>query len=235
MSKHYGIIGNPLEHSFSSVYFTEKFLREKIDADYRLFPLASLQELERIAHLNGYNVTYPYKETILPYLSEIDLVAKEIGAVNVVHGTRGYNTDYIGFMEAIRPLLRPTDNKALILGTGGAAKAIHYALRQMNIEPAYVSRDKRKGILYQELTQEIIAGNSLIIQCTPLGMFPDCDAFPPIPYQYLTKRHLLFDCIYNPTETEFMKRGAAYGAQVENGLNMLQLQAEAAWRIWSTK
>lgn len=234
MSRHYGIIGNPLEHSFSAKYFTEKFRLENIDADYHLYSLESLDELSKVEQLDGYNVTYPYKESIIPKLNEIDSIAQHIGAVNVVCRGKGYNTDYIGFAQSIRPLLLPSDQHALILGTGGAAKAVRYALEEMNIAADFVSRDKNKGILYDQLTPECMAAHTLIINCTPMGMYPDIQC-PQIPYTLLTRQHLLYDCIYNPQQTRFLALGAQYGARTKNGLDMLFAQAEAAWAIWNTQ
>lgn len=233
-----GIIGYPLEHSFSARYFTEKFHREHIRGEYNLY---SIQEkdfpdtvYQLLDSLDGMNVTYPYKEKIIPYLDRLDETAQTIGAVNVVCGRVGYNTDCIGFVEALRPLLKPTDRKALVLGTGGAAKAVVYGLRRLGIAPTLVSRIPKAGQLtYEQLDVETMRTHSLIINCTPLGMLPDINTCPAIPYDLLTPAHLLFDCIYNPAETVFLRRGREHGTRTTNGLQMLYGQAEAAWQIWT--
>ena len=245
--KHYAIIGNPLGHSYSARYFTDLFAREGIDADYVPYALPSLdtlRELIRCRHLDGMNVTYPYKQTILPLLDAIDPVAEQVEAVNVVvcrwqeneYHLTGYNTDVTGFAEAIRPLLqtRIDIRQALVLGSGGAAQAVCYALRQMGIEPHIVSRNAERGIPYSALTKETIANHLLIVNCTPLGMAPLSDARPDIPYEAIGKSHILYDCIYNPTETLFLKKGRTQGATVCNGLTMLTEQAKAAWDIFQT-
>ena len=234
---HFGIIGNPLIHSFSAKYFNEKFAREHIDAEYSLYPLNELTN-ERVNELldtlDGFNVTYPYKEVIIPYLDRLDETAQAIGAVNVVYQRVGYNTDYAGFMASIRPLLRPFDRHALVLGTGGASKAVCYGLRQLGITPTLVSRTPQAGqIRYADLNAEVLSSHTLVINCTPLGMFPEVDTYPPIPYEHLTPRHLLYDCVYNPEETLFLRRGKAQGATTHNGKEMLIGQAKEAWQIWS--
>lgn len=234
---HFGIIGNPLIHSFSAKYFNEKFAREHIDAEYSLYPLNELTN-ERVNELldtlDGFNVTYPYKEAIIPYLDRLDETAQAIGAVNVVYQRVGYNTDYAGFMASIRPLLRPFDRHALVLGTGGASKAVCYGLRQLGITPTLVSRTPQAGqIRYADLNAEVLSSHTLVINCTPLGMFPEVDTYPPIPYEHLTPRHLLYDCVYNPEETLFLRRGKAQGATTHNGKEMLIGQAKEAWAIWS--
>ncbi len=239
MTQQFGIIGYPLEHSFSAPYFNEKFARERIDAVYEAYPIQHVEEFVGLCQMYdfiGLNVTYPYKESIIPYLDALDETAAAIGAVNVirfVNGKKiGYNTDVIGFMEALKPLLQPHHKTALILGTGGAAKAITYALQQLEIGYTFVSRDAAKGIIYDHLTQDIILSHPLIINCTPLGMYPDTDTYPAIPYEYLTAKHLLYDVVYNPEKTIFLEKGEAQGASVQNGLSMLYGQAEAAWAIW---
>ena len=241
-TRHYGIIGQPLEHSFSKQWFTEFFERNHILADYvEVGPLrcttadaeGPLTLKDRCAEgLDGYNVTYPYKEQIMGWLDEIDGTAKKIGAVNVVKGKKGYNTDWIGFTKAIKPLLTKTDKKALILGTGGAAKAVNYALHKLGIKTQFVSRDAQRGIPYSALTEEMMHEYTVIVNCTPLGMYPAVDACPAIPYEGVDERHLLFDCIYNPDETLFLQRGKERGARICNGLTMLEEQAKAAWEIW---
>ena len=234
--RHYGIIGYPLQHSFSARYFSQKFAREGIDAEYSLYPMEDLKSQieELLNRLDGFNVTMPYKQAIIPYLDALDETAKAVGAVNVVHQRVGYNTDCIGFMESIRPLLRANDQKALVLGTGGASKAVCYGLQQLGLTPTLVSRTKREGVLtYAELTEEVMAAYTVIVNCTPLGMYPQIDHCPEIPYEYLSARHLLFDCVYNPEETLFLRKGAAQGAKTQNGIEMLYGQAKAAWKIWN--
>ena len=238
--RHFGIIGFPLEHSFSAKYFSEKFAREGIDAEFCLYPLDKgewtkgerLKEL--LDSLDGFNVTMPYKQAIIPYLERLDETAQAVGAVNVVHEGVGYNTDCIGFMESIRPLLRATDRQALVLGTGGASKAVCYGLRQLGICPTLVSRRPSEGMLgYEELTQEVMSAHTVIVNCTPLGMLPNVNSCPDIPYKYLSARHLLYDCVYNPEESLFLQKGKAQGATVKNGMEMLIGQAQAAWKIWN--
>ena len=238
--RHFGIIGFPLLHSFSAKYFSEKFEREHIEAEYSLYPtkVESLKlKVESLLNsLDGFNVTMPYKQEIIPYLERLDDTAREVGAVNVVHRRVGYNTDCLGFMESIRPLLRKEDRKALVLGTGGASKAVCYGLKQLGVSPTLVSRNPKAGMLgYEDLTKDVMAENTVIVNCTPLGMLPDVDSCPPIPYELVTARHLLFDCVYNPEETLFLKKGKAQGAIIQNGIGMLYGQAKAAWAIWNTK
>lgn len=235
--RHYGIIGYPLHHSFSAKFFNEKFEREQIEAEYSLYPTPAESLPEKFEHLlstlDGMNVTLPYKQAVIPYLDQLDETAEAIGAVNVVYKRVGYNTDCLGFMESIRPLLRTTDRKALVLGTGGASKAACYGLRKLGVEPTLVSRNPQPGILgYSDLDEQLMSEYTVIVNCTPLGMYPDVDACPEIPYQLISAQHLLFDCIYNPEETLFLKRGKAQGATIRNGLEMLLGQAKAAWKIW---
>lgn len=233
--RHYGIIGMPLEHSYSARYFTEKFAHEKEEADYCLYPISDIVEVEALfLRLDGFNVTFPYKQAIFSYLTRVDEVARAIGAVNVVHGRTGYNTDWVGFVRSLRPLLLPADTQALILGTGGVSKAVEYGLKHLGIASVSVSRTRREGVLtYEDLTPEVMQAHPLIVNCTPLGMFPDVASCPPIPYKYVDNRHLLFDCVYNPEQTEFLRRGAMQGARTQNGLQMLYYQADAAWQIWN--
>ena len=236
--RHFGIIGFPLSHSFSAKYFNEKFATEQIEAEYSLYPTKE-ENLESkveslLNSLDGFNVTLPYKQAIILYLDRLDETAEAIGAVNVVHRRVGYNTDCLGFMDSIRPLLRGYDKQALVLGTGGASKAVCYGLRKLGITTTLVSRTPREGILgYDELTDEVMAAHTIIVNCTPLGMFPDVDSCAPIPYEHITARHLLFDCVYNPEETLFLRKGKAQGATIRNGIEMLIGQAKAAWKIWS--
>ena len=235
--RHFGIIGFPLLHSFSAKYFNERFATEKIEAEYSLYPMKELTNErmnELLDTLDGMNVTMPYKQAIIPYLEQLDETAEAVGAVNVVHKRVGYNTDCIGFMESIRPLLGENDHKALVLGTGGASKAVCYALHRLGITPTIVSRTPQQGaITYKDLTAEVMQQHTLIINCTPLGMFPDVDSYPPIPYETISAQHLLYDCVYNPEETLFLRKGKAQGARIKNGMEMLEEQAKAAWEIWS--
>ncbi len=240
MTTQYGIIGNPLEHSFSARFFTELFEREGIDAAYRLYPLDDITALPALleAHaFTGLNVTYPFKESVIPYLDELDETAEQIGAVNVIHfhagKAIGYNTDCLGFQQSLSSAISHSPNAALILGTGGAAKAIAFALQKMGIGYQYVSRDALRGISYTALNEEIMRAHKLIINCTPLGMFPQQEACPAIPYHLLTSEHVLYDVIYNPAQTLFLRKGAAHGARTINGLQMLVGQAQAAWEIWN--
>lgn len=244
--KKYGLIGYPLVHSFSQSFFNEKFQSEGIDAKYINFEMPSIGKFQEIIaenpELQGLNVTIPYKEKIIPYLDEIDIESLPIGAVNVIKIVRqkgktkliGYNSDIIGFTRSIDPLLEKTHQKALVLGTGGAAKAIYHGLKKLGVDPVYVSRNVQPDMLtYDMLTPSIMAEHTVIVNCTPLGMYPKVDDCPNIPYQELTRKHLLYDLIYNPDKTLFMKKGEAQGAVVKNGLEMLLLQAFASWEIWN--
>ena len=236
--RHYGIIGFPLLHSFSAKYFNEKFATEHIEAEYSLYP-TGIEDLrlkieDLLDSLDGFNVTLPYKQAIIPFLDRLDETAQAIGAVNVVYKRVGYNTDCLGFMESIKPLLRAYDNKALVLGTGGASKAACYGLRKLGITPTLVSRNPKEGQLgYKDLTPEIMAEHTIIVNCTPLGMYPDVSSCPDIPYDLITARHLLFDCVYNPDQTLFLQKGKAQGATIQNGIGMLYGQAKEAWKIWN--
>jgi shikimate dehydrogenase len=235
--KHYGIIGNPLGHSYSEGYFTDKFIREHIDASYTPYVLTHIDGVQQlIEELDGFNVTYPYKETILPYLTDIDPIAQEIGAINVVSHGKGYNTDWIGFRDSLRHLQIPYNAQALLLGTGGVSKAIQYALKDLGIAYTLVSRqpdNERKGRLgYEQINEEVMRKHMLIINCTPLGMAPYQDQRPDIPYHLLTGKHILYDCIYNPKKTLFLQEGEKQRCYIKNGLEMLHLQADEAWRIW---
>jgi len=243
----FGLIGFPLNHSFSQGFFNAKFASEKIAAEYVNFEIASIKELPAIlkSHptLKGLNVTIPYKEQVIPYLDELSENAKSIGAVNVIKINRnkgktkliGYNSDIIGFKESIEPMLKPDHKRALILGTGGAAKAIYHGLKQLGITPIYVSREKKAEeiITYDDLSPEIMNTHTVIVNCTPLGMFPNVSEYPPIPYNLLTDNHIVYDLLYNPNETLFMKKGLEQKAVVKNGLEMLLLQAFAAWKFWN--
>jgi shikimate dehydrogenase len=244
----YGIIGYPLGHSYSRGFFTDKFQKEKIDAQYLNFPIPSAEQLREIVaenpELRGLNVTLPYKQAVIPMLDELSDEAREIGAVNVIRVRRkngipflkGFNSDIIGFMNSIRPLLKPNHHKALILGTGGASRAVRVGLERLGIDWTYVSRTPAKGrYTYEELTPEILQDYQVVVNCSPVGMYPNNDACPAIPYEALTPGHLLFDVVYNPEETMFMKRGAEQGAVVKNGLEMLYLQAVASWEFWNSE
>lgn len=232
--QHFGIIGKPLGHSQSKMFFDERFAARGIDADYTLHELGSIGEVVPLLDaLDGLNVTSPYKEAILPYLDEVDDVVREIGAVNVVYQHRGYNTDWIGVTEALSPYLRQDDSRALVLGSGGAAAAVRYALRKMGLTVAVVSRQPGKGnMTYNELTDDLIADHRIIANCTPLGMNPHLSEAPDIPWQGITSEHLLFDCIYNPEETLFLRNGRERGAETVNGYAMFIAQAVAAARIF---
>lgn len=245
----YGLIGYPLGHSFSRKFFTEKFEQEDIDAQYLNFEIPSIEEFPNIIashpELLGLNVTIPYKQQVMQYLDEISPEAKAIGAVNVVRCQRstvncqpkltGYNSDVIGFVESIKPLLKPHHEKALILGTGGASKAIHYGLEEkLGMETLFVSRTSRENIItYNDITKDLLQDYTVIVNCSPVGMFPKVDECPVLPYEAMNENHLLYDLVYNPLETLFMKKGAAQGATVKNGLEMLHLQAIASWEFWT--
>ena len=245
--KKFGIIGYPLGHSFSPGYFNEKFANEGIDAHYDKYELPVITDLQAIIDytpdLCGFNVTIPYKEKVMSYLDNVSPEARAIGAVNVVKVTRkdgdtpyleGYNSDVIGFMRSIEPLLDKHHKKALVLGTGGASKAVSYGLHQFGIETVLVSRSQKdKTIQYQQITSELLNEYMVIVNCTPCGMAPHFNECPDIPYEALTKQHLLYDLVYNPDETLFLKKGKAQGALTKNGLEMLLLQAEAGWEIWN--
>lgn len=245
----FGLIGYPLGHSFSKNYFNEKFANEDIDAVYMNFEIPSINDLPQVIaenpELKGLNVTIPYKEKVISYLDELDKDAREIGAINVIKVIRqkdsdpklvGYNSDVIGFTKSIEPLLEPHHKKALILGTGGASKAVFHGLKQLGVEGTFVSRHERPNMFtYEELTAEVMDEYSVIVNTTPVGMYPHTDECPNIPYQYLTPNHLLYDLLYNPDVTLFMKKGEEKGATTKNGLEMLLLQAFAAWDIWERK
>ena len=236
--KRYGIIGNPLGHSYSEKYFTALFMREGIDASYGAYQIADITEaIPLLEALEGMNVTYPYKESIIPHLTDIDPVAKKIGAVNMIHHGKGYNTDWIGFRDSLRKVLQETDQRALLLGTGGVSKAIQYALRELGIGYTLVSRkamgNRQWAMGYQDVDEQVMAEHQIIVNCTPLGMHPYEDQWPDIPYQHLTEKHLLYDCIYNPEKTLFLQKGEEQGCRIKNGLEMLHLQADEAWKEWS--
>jgi shikimate dehydrogenase len=241
--KTFGLIGYPLSHSFSRKYFTEKFQQSGIkDCRYELYPIediASVKDLLQDPEVYGLNVTIPYKQSVIPYLTEMSPVVREIGACNcikIVNGvSTGYNTDVVGFEESLVRKLQPFHNRALILGTGGASKAVEYVLRKLHIGYKYVSRSPGQGMLsYEEIDEEIIYTHTLIINTTPVGMYPKVDMCPPLPYEAIGAHHYLFDLVYNPARTLFLENGEQRGAAVENGYDMLIGQAEESWRIWNT-
>lgn len=242
--KVYGLIGYPLSHSFSKGFFAEKFSREDIQGClYENFPLENIglfpQIWQQHTELKGINVTIPYKQEVIPYLDALSDAVKEIGAVNCIRleangQLRGFNTDVIGFRRSLEPLLQPQHKKALVLGTGGAAKAVKYVLKELNIPFLEVSRTASEAaIAYEQLTDELMEQHTLVINTTPLGMYPKVDTAPPIPYEAITPHHLLYDLVYNPAIPLFLEKGAARGATIKNGHEMLILQAEASWEIWN--
>jgi len=244
--KTYGIIGNPLGHSFSKQYFTDKFLKEEIDAQFLNFEIPSIDKVLDVVKDNptlmGLCVTIPYKQEVMAYLDEIDPLAKEIGAVNSIQIRRengktylkGYNTDIYGFGESLADFIKGRKLSALMLGTGGASKAVATALKNQNIEFITVSRTKsERTISYEDLSEDIISNHQLIINCTPLGTFPKVDACPDIAYSNVSEGHFLYDLVYNPSTTLFMSKGLEQGAKAHNGLRMLHLQAEKSWDIWN--
>jgi len=244
----YGLIGHPLSHSFSKDFFTKKFADEQITGvDYRNFPLPDISDFPHLVESNsqllGLNVTIPYKEKIIPFLDRIDSIAEEIGAVNtikfdIVGGKRiltGFNTDAFGFKKSLQEIL-PINRKisnAFILGTGGASKAVAYTFKQLGISYLFVSSSEKSELTYKNITGDIIRNSELIINTSPLGMFPNESECPDIPYSYLNESHILFDLIYNPAQTLFLKKGLAQGATVSNGLKMLEYQALKSWEIWN--
>lgn len=243
----YGLIGYPLSHSFSKRYFSEKFEREDLaDRKYELFPIASVEELPALIAdhpvLRGLNVTIPYKERVIPFLDDVRSEAAAVGAVNTIavreNGLIGYNTDVYGFETSLRRFLQEhhaQPAEALVLGTGGAAKAVCYVLDKLSLPFLQVSRNAERGDLtYEDIDEKIIRQHELIINTTPLGMAPDIETFPILPYEYLTSRHLLYDLVYNPERTAFLTKGARRGCPVKNGLEMLHLQAERSWAIWNS-
>ena len=242
--RQFGLIGRTLRHSFSQTYFTQKFYSQSLaDHEYELFELATVGELPALLAANpelaGLNVTIPYKESVVPYLDELASSARRVGAVNVIERLpdgrlRGHNTDVVGFRESLRQFCPATSEaRALVLGAGGAAKAVGVALNDLGIAHWSVTRDPLgPGLTYDDLTPQVLAAHQLIINTTPLGTFPLVDECPRLPYEALTEQHYLYDLVYNPTETLFMAKGRAAGAQVKNGFEMLCLQAEAAWDIW---
>lgn len=242
--KRYGLIGYPLTHSLSGQYFTNKFKEEGIeDCIYERFSIPSIQDLHTILDthkdLCGFNITIPYKKEVLAFLTERSKAVEEVGACNCVKIEEGkligYNTDVIGFENSLVPFLKPTHNKALVLGTGGAALAIVYVLEKLGINYAYVSRTAAAGqFSYNNIDADVMAAHTLIINTTPLGMFPNIEACPDIPYHLLTSAHHLFDLTYNPAESTFLAKGKQMGATIQNGQQMFVEQAEQSWRIWNS-
>ncbi len=242
----YGLIGYPLGHSFSKNFFNQKFEDEGVDAVYENFEIPSVEVMQEVVdknpNLRGLNVTIPYKQKVIPFLDSITPEAQAIGAVNVIKVMhigkktllKGYNSDVIGFTKSIEPMLEKFHKKALILGTGGASKAIDYGLRSLGLETVFVSRFKRDNtIQYADITSEVVKEYNVIINCTPCGMYPHADECPMLPYEAMNEHTILYDLIYNPDQTLFMKKGAEYGANTKNGLEMLLLQAFASWDIWN--
>lgn len=242
--RQYGLIGKNIEYSFSKKYFTEKFVLGNLsDCTYENFDLQFIEEFPSIIannpDLKGLNVTIPYKEAVIPFLNKLSTNAAQIGAVNVIRFTKkgnlkGYNSDYYGFMKSLEPLLQPHHKKALILGTGGAAKAISFALDRLGILYTFVTREEKEGMIdYDRINATTFDNHQIIINCTPIGTAPNAKEFPPIPYNFFTDKHIAFDLIYNPEETQFLKKARKKGAVTKNGYEMLVLQAEKAWKIWN--
>ncbi|MDO4497324.1 MAG: shikimate dehydrogenase [Bacteroidales bacterium] len=242
----YGLLGHPLGHSFSRKFHNDRFAALGIDAEYLNFDVENVEMLQQIlaenSNLRGLNVTIPYKQQVMPMLDELDPLAERIGAVNTIKvmpdgKLKGYNTDIIGFTESLRPMLpEGLQTASLVLGTGGASKAIFVALENLGLNPQYVSRTPGENcITYADLSAEVMASHLVIVNCTPLGMHPKVEGCPAIPYELLTPQHICFDCVYNPAETRFMQLAAAQGAKVKCGQEMLEGQAIASYEIWTSK
>jgi len=242
-SNRFGLIGKNISYSFSKGYFTQKFSEMGLkDHTYENFDLQNISDFENVINNNpnikGLNVTIPYKQEIIPYLDILEEQAREIGAVNTIqfteNGLKGHNTDNYGFRNAIFPFIKKHHTKALILGTGGASKAVAFVLDSLGISHTFVSRNPTVGQLsYDELDSDIMKDFTILVNCTPLGTYPNIEQHPNITYQCITQNHLLFDLIYNPEKTKFLKEGEVRGAQISNGLRMLELQADRAWEIWN--
>ncbi|MEO1486304.1 MAG: shikimate dehydrogenase [Bacteroidota bacterium] len=241
--KLFGLLGKNISYSFSRGYFADKFQQLGLhDCTYVNFDLPDLDTLPEVfakPNLKGFNVTIPYKEDVIPFLNELDATAADIGAVNTIkptaNGFKGYNTDAYGFQKAIEPYLETHHRKALVLGTGGASKAVVYALQQLDLEVAAVSRDRSKAdYTYEDLDQNVLETHTVVVNCTPLGTFPNIAEKPQLSYENITEKHILFDLVYNPEKTAFLTEGALRGAKILNGLKMLELQAEKAWEIWNS-
>jgi len=243
--RHLGLIGYPLSHSFSQGYFKDKFQKENIlDAQYANYPIPRIEDFaalwESDPSLIGLNVTIPYKKEVIPFLHHPSNVVKAINACNCIRRFNnqlyGYNTDVIGFENSLLPFLKPHHTHALILGTGGAAAAVEWVMKKLNIQYQFVSRSSGANTIgYHQLTNDIIASHTLIINTSPVGMYPNVNEVPEIPYQAITDEHHLFDLIYNPNETKFLTNGAAKGASIQNGLEMLHIQAAESWKIWNAE
>nr|WP_314896064.1 shikimate dehydrogenase [uncultured Flavobacterium sp.] len=244
VKKRFGLLGRNINYSFSKGYFTDKFNNENFTGcTYENFDIQEINAFPEIikntSDLKGLNVTIPYKETVIPFLDKLSKNAAQIGAVNTIKITKkgklkGYNTDYYGFKKSLEPLLQPHHKKALILGTGGASKGVAFALDELDIPYTFVSREaKENAIDYDRINATTFDNYQIIINSTPVGTSPNVDAFPLIPYEFFTDKHIAFDLIYNPAETQFLKKAAAQGAQIKNGLDMLIFQAEKAWKIWN--
>ena len=243
-NKLFGLIGKNIDYSFSKKYFTEKFSNPLFsDSDYQNFDIDTIEKLPEIIAqnplLNGLNVTIPYKEAVIPYLDKLSKKATQIGAVNVIRISKngklkGYNSDYYGFKKALKPMLKPHHKKALILGSGGAAKAVSYALTSLEIFHSFVSRESIENTIdYNRINSNTFDNYQIIINCTPVGTSPNIHEFPAIPYEFFTAKHIAIDLIYNPAETEFLKRARQKKAVTKNGLDMLIFQAEKSWKIWN--
>jgi shikimate dehydrogenase len=244
LRRRFGLLGRNISYSFSKGYFTEKFSKEHFEGcTYENFDIQEINDFtelkENNTYLNGLNVTIPYKEAIIPFLDKLSKNAAQIGAVNTIKFTKkgklkGYNTDYYGFKKSLEPLLEPHHKKALILGTGGASKGVAFALDQLDITYTFVSREAKENCIDYSLINATTFDNyQIIINCTPVGTSPNVDLFPLIPYEFFTEKHIAYDLIYNPAETQFLSKAKVYGAQIKNGLDMLIFQAEKAWKIWN--
>ncbi len=241
----YGLVGKNISYSFSEGYFAQKFKDLGLTGySYRNFDLSQIDEFEKLIlenkGLKGLNVTIPYKEAVMPYLDKLDKKAKKIGAVNTIKftkkGLKGYNTDIYGFKKSIKPFLKKHHKRALILGTGGASKAVAFVFKELGIKFKFVSRSPKKNQLqYTDLNEKLMEKYTVLVNCTPLGTFPDIKEKPTIPYAFISDRHFLFDLIYNPEKTAFLQEGEKQGAMIRNGLRMLELQAEKSWKIWNSK
>ncbi len=241
--KQFGLVGKNIEYSFSRKYFFKKFSDDLFsNCTYQNFDLQSIEEFQSIVNLHpnlkGLNVTIPFKQTVIPYLDALSNKATQIGAVNVIKFTKsgklkGYNSDYYGFKKSIKPLLQPHHKKALVLGTGGAAKAVAFALHELGIYYTFVSRIANENTIeYSKVNETILDNFHIVINCTPLGTSPNINSCPDLPYNFFTEKHLAFDLIYNPEETLFLQKAKLHGAIIKNGYEMLVLQAEKGWRIW---
>ena len=241
----YGLVGKNISYSFSESYFADKFKKLGLSGySYRNYDLAHIEDFKELVgedkNFKGLNVTIPYKEAVIPYLDKLDKKARKVGAVNTVKftkkGLNGYNTDIYGFKKSIKPHLRKHHKRALILGTGGASKAVAFVFKELGIKFKFVSRTAKKNqLLYDDLDEKTMKKYKVLVNCTPLGTFPNIEEKPAIPFQLISDKHLLFDLIYNPEKTAFLREGEKQGATIRNGLRMLELQAEKSWKIWNSK